>query len=644
MTRPRDTGGIAGRVRARCGWAGPRAGAGPSRPPACRRRATATNRSARWAGPSAPGRRRHPGPRARARRRSGRVRGHHVDGGVAGCGRRRCVGDQGVGEAVGVPAVVALPPVVTPVPAVGRRVGVGAMRHVGGGAGRGVGRDLGLELGERGVFGAARCRGAVAGPPAPSPPFPPAPSPPFPPGSASPRRRVCRVRRGRMRRRRRGPAPGCRPRRPVRRRWAAGGRPRTTRRADCSARSSSAGSRVGGSTVDDGGGARERAWRRARRRTSVAIRPALPARRTPRRPRHSTRSARRPSAPTLIASRQAKSTTVSGRSAGIGRRQSGAQHDVALGVADGAAGIVGEAPAHHLGPLAGVGGRRDGDREPEAVEQLRAQLALLGVHRADQHEAGRVARARCRRARPRLTPIAAASSRTSTRWSGSRLTSSTYSTPPWAARQQPRLEATLAVGAAPPRGRACRARGPRWRRAAARRTARRRQRARRAPRASVDLADALLAPEQHAADAGVDRRSAAAPASASLLADDGGNGKRDCELTASAASVRAPPRAFRRQHGLRQRLPRCARRRRPHAARGRLQQPLGDRAQRPRVARSKNCRIAGSTDVGLGDPLVHPVVDHVGGGVVAEEVVDGRRQLEARPCSRGGACRRSTSG
>ncbi len=36
-------------------------------------------------------------------------------------------------------------------------------------------------------------------------------------------------------------------------------------------------------------------------------------------------------------------------------------------------------------------GRGDVDAQPEAVEQLRAQLALLGVHRADEHEPGRVA-------------------------------------------------------------------------------------------------------------------------------------------------------------------------------------------------------------------------------------------------------------
>ncbi len=32
----------------------------------------------------------------------------------------------------------------------------------------------------------------------------------------------------------------------------------------------------------------------------------------------------------------------------------------------------------------------DVDAEPEAIEQLRAQLALLGVHGADEHQPGRV--------------------------------------------------------------------------------------------------------------------------------------------------------------------------------------------------------------------------------------------------------------
>ena len=65
------------------------------------------------------------------------------------------------------------------------------------------------------------------------------------------------------------------------------------------------------------------------------------------------------------------------------------------------------------------------DAEAEAVEQLRAQLALLDVHRADEQEARVVHAPTPRRARRATTPEAAASSSASTRWSGSRLTSST---------------------------------------------------------------------------------------------------------------------------------------------------------------------------------------------------------------------------
>ena len=53
-------------------------------------------------------------------------------------------------------------------------------------------------------------------------------------------------------------------------------------------------------------------------------------------------------------------------------------------------GVVGEAPAHDLGALRDVPGRGDPHGEPEAVEQLRTQLALLRVHGADQQERRRV--------------------------------------------------------------------------------------------------------------------------------------------------------------------------------------------------------------------------------------------------------------
>ena len=67
---------------------------------------------------------------------------------------------------------------------------------------------------------------------------------------------------------------------------------------------------------------------------------------------------------------------------------------------------------------------------------------------------------------------------------------------------------------------------------------------------------------------------------------------------------------------------------RPHLAVGGLQEPLGDRPQRPRVGLLEELPHRLVADVGLGDALVHPVLDDVGSGVVPEEVVDGGSQLE----------------
>jgi hypothetical protein len=50
--------------------------------------------------------------------------------------------------------------------------------------------------------------------------------------------------------------------------------------------------------------------------------------------------------------------------------------------------LEGQAPAHDLRPYGRVRRPADLDAQPEAVEQLRAQLALLRVHRADEQEAG----------------------------------------------------------------------------------------------------------------------------------------------------------------------------------------------------------------------------------------------------------------
>src|SRR5699024_5343823 len=47
-----------------------------------------------------------------------------------------------------------------------------------------------------------------------------------------------------------------------------------------------------------------------------------------------------------------------------------------------------EAATDGGGPFGGVGGRGDVDGEAEAVEELRSQIALLGVHGADEDEAG----------------------------------------------------------------------------------------------------------------------------------------------------------------------------------------------------------------------------------------------------------------
>ena len=53
-------------------------------------------------------------------------------------------------------------------------------------------------------------------------------------------------------------------------------------------------------------------------------------------------------------------------------------------------GLVREPPAYDLDPRRRVARRSDLDGQAEPVEQLGAELALLGVHRADQDEAGGV--------------------------------------------------------------------------------------------------------------------------------------------------------------------------------------------------------------------------------------------------------------
>ena len=69
------------------------------------------------------------------------------------------------------------------------------------------------------------------------------------------------------------------------------------------------------------------------------------------------------------------------------------QRGVRLGVHRGEAGwvgLVGQPAADDVGPFGRFAGRRDLDRQSEPVEQLRPQLALLRVHRADQQEPRRV--------------------------------------------------------------------------------------------------------------------------------------------------------------------------------------------------------------------------------------------------------------
>jgi len=66
----------------------------------------------------------------------------------------------------------------------------------------------------------------------------------------------------------------------------------------------------------------------------------------------------------------------------------------------------------------------DGGPESEAISQLGAQIALLWVHRADEGEAGGWEMLMPSRSTV-LAPFAAESRITSTRWSSSRLTSST---------------------------------------------------------------------------------------------------------------------------------------------------------------------------------------------------------------------------
>ena len=140
--------------------------------------------------------------------------------------------------------------------------------------------------------------------------------------------------------------------------------------------------------------------------TPVRPPPGCPARSTVRAPRQAacatavratTRSARIPSTSNAAHSAAIRRNSLSGnttsstsaRAAAI-RRASSAS---ALGVAFGErvrVGLVGHPLPDDLHPHVDVARRVHVDGEPEPVQQLRTQFALLGIHRADQHEPGLV--------------------------------------------------------------------------------------------------------------------------------------------------------------------------------------------------------------------------------------------------------------
>ena len=161
---------------------------------------------------------------------------------------------------------------------------------------------------------------------------------------------------------------------------------------------------------------------------------------------------------------------------------------------------MGEAATHRFDPLGDVGRGRDVDAQPEAVEQLGAQLALLGVHRADEHEAGRVAV----RDAVALDEVLAGGGDVEQHVDevvGEQVDLVDVEHAAVGRGEQAGPERQLAAGQRGGRRRACRAGGPRSCRAAARRSAPSRP-AR--PRASVVLAEPLCAAQQDAADQRVD--------------------------------------------------------------------------------------------------------------------------------------------
>ena len=67
----------------------------------------------------------------------------------------------------------------------------------------------------------------------------------------------------------------------------------------------------------------------------------------------------------------------------------------------------------------------------------------------------------------------------------------------------------------------------------------------------------------------------------------------------------------------------------PQATLDGLQQAFDDAAQRPGVAPPEEFLHVGIEHVLFGDVLVHPVLDYLRGGVVAEHVIHGGGQLES---------------
>ena len=190
------------------------------------------------------------------------------------------------------------------------------------------------------------------------------------------------------------------------------------------------------------------------------------------------------------------------------------------------------------------------------------------------------------------------------------------------------------------RGRASRRRGPRWRRAAARRTARRRAAGRRgrAPGSSWPTPSRPAAAPRRCAGRSAARSSASLASSCPTTAL---NGKRLAGFVAfiadSSHALGLEQRGTQRVDGRRRWRPTCPARR-ASSSRSAID------AQRPRVRPLEELPHLGVGDVGLGHPLVHPVLDDVRRWRRSRRGSRRWPPSRTRPCSRGAAWRRSTSG